>query len=75
VTSGETGPLVEAPSSGSWWDVPDSATSTLGSTRQARVTDEEPKARQRLFLTRPTSPDPTARTSTAEGAPPPCLAS
>ena len=53
VISVETGPLVDAPSSGSWWDVPLSATSTPGSTRQARATDEEHKARQRLFLSPP----------------------
>ena len=51
----ETDPFVDAPSSESWWDVPVSATSTLGSTQQARATYEEHKARQRLFLTPPTS--------------------
>ena len=49
----ETDPFADGPSSASWWDVPVSATSTLESTQQARVTYEEHKARQRLFLTPP----------------------
>ncbi|MGI3783684.1 MAG: 3D-(3,5/4)-trihydroxycyclohexane-1,2-dione acylhydrolase (decyclizing) [Janthinobacterium lividum] len=49
----ETDPLIDAPSSESWWDVPVSAVSTLSSTQQARTTYEEQKARQRLFLTPP----------------------
>ncbi|SEQ00297.1 3D-(3,5/4)-trihydroxycyclohexane-1,2-dione acylhydrolase (decyclizing) [Microlunatus flavus] len=51
----ETDPFVDAPSSESWWDVPVSATSTLASTQQARTTYEEHKARQRLFLTPPST--------------------
>ena len=73
----ETDPFVDAPSSESWWDVPVSATSTLGSTQQARTTYEEHKARQRLFLTPPTTPPdpppPTLRRLRArprKGAPP-----
>jgi 3D-(3,5/4)-trihydroxycyclohexane-1,2-dione acylhydrolase (decyclizing) len=46
----ETDPLIGAPDSGSWWDVPVSAASTLESTRQARKTYDEHKATQRLFL-------------------------
>jgi TPP-dependent trihydroxycyclohexane-1,2-dione (THcHDO) dehydratase len=46
----ETDPLISAPGSESWWDVPVSATSTLESTKQARKTYEERKATQRLFL-------------------------
>jgi len=46
----ETDPLVDAPSSESWWDVPVSAVSTLESTRRARTTYEEHKATQKLFL-------------------------
>jgi 3D-(3,5/4)-trihydroxycyclohexane-1,2-dione acylhydrolase (decyclizing) len=46
----ETDPLIGAPDSESWWDVPVSATSTLDSTRQARKTYDEHKATQRLFL-------------------------
>ena len=46
----ETDPLVDAPSSDSWWDVPVSATSTLESTRAARGEYEAHKAEQRLFL-------------------------
>jgi 3D-(3,5/4)-trihydroxycyclohexane-1,2-dione acylhydrolase (decyclizing) len=47
----ETDPLVDAPSSESWWDVPVSATSTLESTRSARKVYDEHKAEQRPFLT------------------------
>jgi 3D-(3,5/4)-trihydroxycyclohexane-1,2-dione acylhydrolase (decyclizing) len=46
----ETDPLISAPDSESWWDVPVSATSTLDSTQQARKTYEEHKATQKLFL-------------------------
>jgi 3D-(3,5/4)-trihydroxycyclohexane-1,2-dione acylhydrolase (decyclizing) len=46
----ETDPLIDAPDSESWWDVPVSATSTLESTREARKTYEEHKATQKLFL-------------------------
>ncbi len=46
----DTDPLVDAPSSESWWDVPVSATSTLESTQQARVGYDEHKATQKLFL-------------------------
>jgi 3D-(3,5/4)-trihydroxycyclohexane-1,2-dione acylhydrolase (decyclizing) len=51
----ETDPLIAAPDSGSWWDVPVSATSTLESTQRARQVYDEHKATQRLFLT-PTVP-------------------
>jgi 3D-(3,5/4)-trihydroxycyclohexane-1,2-dione acylhydrolase (decyclizing) len=46
----ETDPLIGAPDSESWWDVPVSATSALDSTQQARETYDEHKATQRLFL-------------------------
>jgi len=46
----ETDPLIGAPDSESWWDVPVSATSTLESTQQARETYDEYKATQKLFL-------------------------
>ena len=46
----ETDPLIGAPDSESWWDVPVSATSTLESTQQARETYDEHKATQKLFL-------------------------
>jgi len=55
----ETDPLVGAPDSQSWWDVPVSATSTLASTQQARRVYEERKAGQRQFLTPPRPPAPT----------------
>jgi 3D-(3,5/4)-trihydroxycyclohexane-1,2-dione acylhydrolase (decyclizing) len=46
----ETDPLIGAPDSESWWDVPVSETSTLDSTQQARKTYDEYKATQKLFL-------------------------
>jgi len=46
----ETDPLVPAPGSESWWDVPVAEVSRLESTRQARKTYEASKANQRLFL-------------------------
>ncbi len=46
----ETDPLVGAPDSESWWDVPVSAVSTLDSTQQARRVYDEHKATQKLFL-------------------------
>ncbi len=45
-----TDPLIGAPDSESWWDVPVSETSTLDSTRSARVTYEEEKSAQRPYL-------------------------
>ena len=50
----ETDPLIGAPDSESWWDVPVSATSTLQSTQDARKVYDDHKATQKLFLT-PTS--------------------
>ncbi|HSE70863.1 MAG TPA: 3D-(3,5/4)-trihydroxycyclohexane-1,2-dione acylhydrolase (decyclizing) [Nocardioidaceae bacterium] len=46
----ETDPLVPAPASPAWWDVPVAETSTLGSTQRARTTYETNKARQRAYL-------------------------
>jgi 3D-(3,5/4)-trihydroxycyclohexane-1,2-dione acylhydrolase (decyclizing) len=46
----ETDPLIGAPDSESWWDVPVSEVSSLESTQQARKTYEEYKATQKLFL-------------------------
>lgn len=46
----ETDPLVDAPSSQSWWDVPVSQTSTLESTRAARSFYESRKATQQAYL-------------------------
>jgi 3D-(3,5/4)-trihydroxycyclohexane-1,2-dione acylhydrolase (decyclizing) len=46
----ETDPLVNAPSSESWWDVPVSEVADLDSTVQARKTYEAHKVDQRLFL-------------------------
>jgi 3D-(3,5/4)-trihydroxycyclohexane-1,2-dione acylhydrolase (decyclizing) len=47
----ETDPLVNAPSSESWWDVPVSETAVLDSTQQARKTYDEHKRDQRAYLT------------------------
>ena len=52
----ETDPLVPAPSSESWWDVPVSETSTLESTQQAYATYRSAKADQHLHLTPPPTP-------------------
>ncbi|MDV8022773.1 3D-(3,5/4)-trihydroxycyclohexane-1,2-dione acylhydrolase (decyclizing) [Rhodococcus sp. IEGM 1330] len=46
----ETDPLIPAPDSESWWDVPVSATSTLESTQTAYETYEKWKKIQRPFL-------------------------
>jgi 3D-(3,5/4)-trihydroxycyclohexane-1,2-dione acylhydrolase (decyclizing) len=46
----ETDPLISAPSSESWWDVPVSEVSELDSTRAARQTYEQNKAAQRSYL-------------------------
>jgi 3D-(3,5/4)-trihydroxycyclohexane-1,2-dione acylhydrolase (decyclizing) len=46
----ETDPLIGAPDSESWWDVPVSETSTLESTQEARKIYDEHKATQKLFL-------------------------
>ena len=46
----ETDPLVDAPSSRSWWDVPVSETSELQSTQDARADYDAWKAVQRHYL-------------------------
>ena len=46
----ETDPLVPAPSSESWWDVPVSEVAALDTTREASARYREHKSRQRLFL-------------------------
>ena len=46
----ETDPLVPAPGSESWWDVPVAEVSRLDSTRQARKSYEAGKASQRPYL-------------------------
>ncbi len=46
----ETDPLVPAPDSPAWWDVPVSATAALDSTREARTAYESHKTRQRSHL-------------------------
>jgi 3D-(3,5/4)-trihydroxycyclohexane-1,2-dione acylhydrolase (decyclizing) len=47
----ETDPLIGAPDSESWWDVPVSEVSTLESSQTARKTYEEHKATQRPLIT------------------------
>jgi 3D-(3,5/4)-trihydroxycyclohexane-1,2-dione acylhydrolase (decyclizing) len=46
----ETDPLVPAPSSEAWWDVPVAEVAGIDSTREARQTYEENKATQRAHL-------------------------
>ncbi|GGG42238.1 3D-(3,5/4)-trihydroxycyclohexane-1,2-dione acylhydrolase (decyclizing) [Kocuria dechangensis] len=46
----ESDPLIDAPSSESWWDVPVTATATLGSTNEAHEVYQQHKARQRPLL-------------------------
>ena len=46
----ETDPLVPAPSSESWWDVPVAEVADLDATRDAREHYEDNKSKQRLFL-------------------------
>jgi 3D-(3,5/4)-trihydroxycyclohexane-1,2-dione acylhydrolase (decyclizing) len=46
----ETDPLVPAPGSESWWDVPVAEVSQIESTRQARKSYEAAKAGQRPYL-------------------------
>jgi len=46
----EVDPLVPAPDSGAWWDVPVAATSELDSVRDARVRYEDAKRRQRPLI-------------------------
>jgi 3D-(3,5/4)-trihydroxycyclohexane-1,2-dione acylhydrolase (decyclizing) len=45
----ETDPLVPAPDSESWWDVPVAEVSAVDSTRQARKAYEQSKANQRPY--------------------------
>lgn len=47
----ETDPLVPAPDSPAWWDVPVAEVSSLASTRDARVVYEKHKSEQRPHLT------------------------
>jgi 3D-(3,5/4)-trihydroxycyclohexane-1,2-dione acylhydrolase (decyclizing) len=47
----ETDPLVPAPSSEAWWDVPVAEVAELESTRSARATYEQHKTTQRRHLT------------------------
>ncbi len=55
----ETDPLVRAPESGSWWDVPVSEVSTLASTQAARTSYVKHQAAQRSYL----SPSDTPRST------------
>jgi 3D-(3,5/4)-trihydroxycyclohexane-1,2-dione acylhydrolase (decyclizing) len=54
----ETDPLIDAPSSESWWDVPVSEVSTLESTQGARTVYERWKTSQHTYLT-PSDPGAT----------------
>jgi 3D-(3,5/4)-trihydroxycyclohexane-1,2-dione acylhydrolase (decyclizing) len=46
----QTDPLVPAPSSEAWWDVPVSEVAALQSTRDARAVYDQHKQTQRMFL-------------------------
>jgi 3D-(3,5/4)-trihydroxycyclohexane-1,2-dione acylhydrolase (decyclizing) len=52
----ETDPLVPAPDSPAWWDVPVSEVSVLESTQQARRVYEDNKSHQRPYLTPSSDP-------------------
>jgi 3D-(3,5/4)-trihydroxycyclohexane-1,2-dione acylhydrolase (decyclizing) len=56
----ENDPLVPAPDSESWWDVPVSEVAALDSTQRARITYEQHKADQRPHLAGP-RPAPTTK--------------
>lgn len=58
----ETDPLIGAPDSDSWWDVPVSEVSTLESTQQAHDVYARWKAIQRPYLAPTTAPSTTAPT-------------
>jgi 3D-(3,5/4)-trihydroxycyclohexane-1,2-dione acylhydrolase (decyclizing) len=49
----ETDPLVPAPSSEAWWDVPVSEVAALDSTLAARATYDQHKSTQRMYLKTP----------------------
>jgi 3D-(3,5/4)-trihydroxycyclohexane-1,2-dione acylhydrolase (decyclizing) len=53
----ETDPLVDAPSSESWWDVPVSEVATLSSTQDARAVYDRWKAAQRPNYLAPSEHD------------------
>jgi 3D-(3,5/4)-trihydroxycyclohexane-1,2-dione acylhydrolase (decyclizing) len=61
----ETDPLVPAPDSPAWWDVPVAEASVLESTRAARTAYEASKARQRTHLSPPDSGRPEGSTDPA----------
>ncbi|MYS22427.1 3D-(3,5/4)-trihydroxycyclohexane-1,2-dione hydrolase [Streptomyces sp. DvalAA-14] len=67
----ETDPLVSAPDSESWWDVPVSAASTLDSTRVAHETYARHKETQRPLLSPTPVPAPTPPPAPDEAAPTP----
>ena len=54
----ETDPLIPAPSSESWWDVPVAEVSGLDVTRQARQAYQAAKAGQRQFVAPEADPEP-----------------
>lgn len=56
----ETDPLVPAPDSPAWWDVPVAEVSALGSTRDARHAYDDHKTRQRAYLTPPSESEDLA---------------
>ncbi|WP_018157791.1 3D-(3,5/4)-trihydroxycyclohexane-1,2-dione acylhydrolase (decyclizing) [Demetria terragena] len=61
----ETDPLVHAPDSRSWWDVPVSQTAQLDSTREAYEEYLKHQSGQRAYLTPPNTPTPPDLVSTS----------
>lgn len=64
----ETDPLVPAPDSPAWWDVPVSEVSVLESTQQARLAYEEHKTHQRPYLTPATNESTNDSTNEKDNA-------
>ncbi|WLP89795.1 3D-(3,5/4)-trihydroxycyclohexane-1,2-dione acylhydrolase (decyclizing) [Gordonia sp. NB41Y] len=64
----ETDPLIGAPDSESWWDVPVSEVATLDSTQQAYHVYSQWKSVQRSYLT-PTESDPGASSPSSPTSP------
>lgn len=62
----ETNPLISAPDSQAWWDVPVAEVSQLASTQEARRTYEKNKSAQRQHLAPPTTNDKTTNGKTAD---------
>ena len=62
----ETDPLLGAPSSDAWWDVPVAEVAGLASTRDARAAYEKDKERQRPYLLTAPEPSPSGSRATVD---------